>query len=214
MILACPACGARYRLADDAIPATGKTVRCARCHHNWFEARAPQLGETAPPAPLPEPPPEPAVEPPARVHWAWTALTVIVGLALLAGAFLIQNPALPPLDVTRIPLVGDWLDAQLTPVVPPPVALTLSATAEFRRLSGGARMVALTGTVTNPTAQPQPVPPITALVIDGARHMVYRWYIAAPVAMLPPGRSATFDSSASGFPPSGTAVTMRFTAAP
>jgi len=213
MILECPACGARYRLADDAIPAAGKTVRCARCHHNWFEARAPQPHETPPP-PLPEPQPEPEAEAPARVHWAWTALSVVTGLALLAGAFLIQNPALPPLDVTRIPLVGDWLGAQLTPVAPPPVPLTLAATAEFHPLSGGARMVALTGTLTNPTPHAQPVPPITALVIDGARHAVYRWYIAAPVAVLPPGRSVSFDSSASGFPPSGAAVTMRFAAAP
>ena len=37
MIVSCPECGARYRLADDAIPADGRAMRCASCKHRWFE---------------------------------------------------------------------------------------------------------------------------------------------------------------------------------
>ncbi len=38
MILQCPACQARYLLPDQAIGATGRTVRCAKCAHSWFQA--------------------------------------------------------------------------------------------------------------------------------------------------------------------------------
>jgi predicted Zn finger-like uncharacterized protein len=48
VIVTCPECGARYRLADDAIPPEGRAMRCAGCSHRWYQA--------APDAP--QPPPE------------------------------------------------------------------------------------------------------------------------------------------------------------
>src|SRR5690606_34642422 len=49
--IACPACATRYVVPDSAIGAEGRTVRCAKCRHSWFQegpAQAPP--ETAPPA--------------------------------------------------------------------------------------------------------------------------------------------------------------------
>ncbi len=37
MILQCKNCNARYLVPDQAIGTAGRTVRCARCNHNWFE---------------------------------------------------------------------------------------------------------------------------------------------------------------------------------
>ncbi len=37
MILQCKNCNARYLVPDNAIGAEGRTVRCARCQHEWFE---------------------------------------------------------------------------------------------------------------------------------------------------------------------------------
>ncbi len=38
MILTCPSCSTRYVVDPNAIGRSGRTVRCANCHHTWQEA--------------------------------------------------------------------------------------------------------------------------------------------------------------------------------
>jgi predicted Zn finger-like uncharacterized protein len=67
MIIACPACTTRYVVPDSAIGADGRTVRCAKCRHSWFQDANIVLPEERPlivPVAKPKeaPPPPPSVE--------------------------------------------------------------------------------------------------------------------------------------------------------
>jgi predicted Zn finger-like uncharacterized protein len=53
MIIACPACSTRYVVPDSAIGVEGRTVRCAKCRHSWFQ-QGPEL-PARPERPLAEP---------------------------------------------------------------------------------------------------------------------------------------------------------------
>ena len=97
MILTCPSCATRYVVDPKAIGASGRTVRCARCHKSWHQdvpedLPPPRLSrpfeyvpdpEPPPPVmpsvsssyedrpafdPFAEPDPEPAVQAPSDVH--------------------------------------------------------------------------------------------------------------------------------------------------
>ena len=223
VILACPACGARYKLADDAIPPGGRSVRCAACQHNWLELPAPEpevplradplvpaaAASPVAPRPMPEPEPDAEDEPRPPRTWHKWLFAILLGtlFALLSAALWTQQWG--SLDVARLPLLGPYL-------APPPATaaaatpLQLRYTAERSALANGTLLMAVSGAVTNPTGSRVAVPPLRAELRDDAGRIGYSWRIAAPVAVLPPRHSAAFDTSVSNFPAAATHLSLAF----
>ena len=68
MIIACPACATRYVVPDSAIGVEGRTVRCAKCRHSWFQDGPELAVAPAAIAPAQAAPPEPPQSPPPVVE--------------------------------------------------------------------------------------------------------------------------------------------------
>ncbi len=54
MILTCPECKSRYVVNPNALLPRGRTVRCAKCRHSWFEDKPDDDVEVVPTAPQAE----------------------------------------------------------------------------------------------------------------------------------------------------------------
>lgn len=102
MIIACPACNTRYAVPDSAIGVEGRTVRCAKCRHSWFQD-GPAPDAVAPPPPPPPPPPVPVAEPEPEQ--------------------LAQEPGPPEPDQSE-PAVPVPAEQEHEDIVPPPLGFT------------------------------------------------------------------------------------------
>jgi predicted Zn finger-like uncharacterized protein len=220
MILVCPECGARYRLADGAIPLAGRSVQCASCKHSWH-ASAPVAAEPVvapPPAPAtaprlaPAPIPRPAAHAVAAdtapqsaqpAHWLWTASAIVAGLVLTVLAASVWRADLSALGV---PLPATAASAA-APVESP---LLIEATVQLRVLPSGGNFMAVTGTITNPTKTEQPVVAMVADLLDMQGQVLDSWAIPAPLSVLPPGRSVGFDSAANNVDQRAASLSVHF----
>lgn len=205
MIVSCPECGARYRLADDAIPVEGRAMRCAACKHRWYEIGPDPVADT-PPAPQPEPDitpeqsawtpdPEPDDEPAPERHGVLkTIFALLLSAALFAGAALLWVPNPPTLDLSRVP----WLERLIAPPAAPKSPLGVVFEVERQPVADGRTLFAVRGAVINPTREPQPIPRLEGRLVDASNTITYRWTVDPGRTSLPPGGRAPFDTSAIG----------------
>lgn len=117
MILQCAECRARYLVPDQAIGATGRTVRCARCAHTWFEAAAERASApladldqmveqiNATPKPIPAGSNLPVVQK-QRASWLLITATLTAGMAAAMLALLLGMPRVFGLPSTQGLMLG------------------------------------------------------------------------------------------------------------
>lgn len=110
MIIACPACATRYVVPDSAIGVEGRTVRCAKCRHSWFQD-GPELLLQTPVAAQPTPVPQPAATEPAGAEVAPEAEPPVpAAVAEPPAPASAPPPPPPPLaedDTYRAPRIRD-----------------------------------------------------------------------------------------------------------
>jgi predicted Zn finger-like uncharacterized protein len=209
MIIECPNCTRRYRIADDAVPAAGRTVRCASCKTAWHQAAPEPEPELPPPPPQPEPQPaphpmrsnlsaRPARDAPSDLIGNLALGGLAVGLVLLLLA--LRPGGIPGLDL------GQSLDPAM-----PGSALTLELHEPiWGRVLDGRTVITFAGKLSNPTLVTLTAPPLEAEVRDAGGALLAKWTSPPPVSAVPSGATITFDTAAIGVPTSARQVRIIF----
>lgn len=133
-------------------------------------------------------------------RWRWVAGAVVIllgGWAALVhtGRIAPEAYGLPRYNPGAIGLPDVRVPAVSLPRSPPP-PLAVEAEAVRRPLPGGRQVWEIAGTITNPTAKPQSVPPVELLLLDARGGIVARWTVRPEAVAVGPGQSVRFETSA------------------
>jgi predicted Zn finger-like uncharacterized protein len=221
MILECPECSTRYLVPDSAIGAEGRTVRCAKCRHSWFQEPAPLelpaedtdiVGEApvATATPVDAGPASPvgfdALAPRQPRRGRRNPVRRNTFLAFAAGLLLLV--AIAAILWLGTPTIGAKLGLPIGSTESPLRIKTNPI--ERRALENGSELFAVSGQVTNPSSERQRVPDIHAELRDARCRLVFGWTITPQVRTVAPGGTVDFNSAKLDVPSSSKIIEFTF----
>ena len=218
MILTCPACQTRYRVADAAMDPAGRDVRCAKCGNTWHVAPesgadtaasdpaifdGPRLEPGIDAPPLPTGAVEPHVAARVRPGWVglgWLAL-VLVLVAAIAGGALARNQivVLWPAAARLYALAGFG--------IPP-----LGAGLEIRKVvpTRTADGLLIEGEIANIGATVHEIPRLRVALLDPGKKEIQYKIIDPPKDRLLPGEVTRFRAPFAQTDDAATKVAVTF----
>jgi predicted Zn finger-like uncharacterized protein len=227
MILTCPACATRYRVAEQEFEgAAGRTVRCANCGHLWHETasgqRAPggaePVGEApvapdepatkaaTPPAPRLEAPPRPRPAAPQRarrrlVAASWLVAIIAMLVALTAGGMFVRHrfSAVWPSAARLYASTGQA-------AAPSGPGLVIRNIAPSRTADG----LVIDGEVANLGGASHGVPRLRVALQDSTEKEIQFKTVDPPKAQLQPGEAVHFETPFAHPPDAATGVVVTF----
>ena len=227
MILACPACDTRYAVPDSAIGADGRTVRCARCRHSWFQEGSELDLETL----EREGSVREATE--QKPHQPWHDVPPIGSgedRTATSSSDRSQFYAEPPFRPRRNPLKMWGMAASLFAVISvgtiaavsyaglpdwvpvsrptfamnePDLVLEFPASQQDRRtLPDGSEYFGVAGEIKNVGRETKAVPPVLIVLYDERNRKVYNWEILPRQGRLQPGETLSINEAITDLPKS------------
>lgn len=221
MRLTCPGCGAQYEIAAADWPCTTdaggarqprpRRARCHRCETVWEALPDADPAAAAPAAGNAEDwrDWDDWDDAPRRRRWRWWGALAAVSLLLAGGLGLDragvldrrQLPPLPAIDFGAVHLPAFQLPAFQLPdirialpraAVPP---LTVELAPLHIQQAAHNQIWEVQGSVRNPTAQAQPLPPVEIRLLDAQGKVVVRTLARAAAAELAAGERQDFATS-------------------
>ncbi len=207
MILTCPSCSTRYAVDPATLGVDGRTVRCARCGHNWRQAppadmpqRLDFIFERETPRPIPPGSNLPALRERRqhinRVGWILLVLFLAV---VLGGGFGAREGI-----VELWPASGRLYEAIGLGLEPEELGLDLLNVETHSIKEGEVTVLVVEGQVMNSAGRVRRVPPIRVALIDKNKREIAAWEVVAEKTELAPDELTRFSARLSS-PPAGAA---------